>query len=323
LLARFLKRPPVEPVTGPIGSIRRDAKTVVSPMAIVDPHATVGKGCEIGPFCTVGPDVTIGPGCRLISHVVITGRTTIGPDNVFYPHCVIGSEPQDKKYNDEESEVVIGAGNDFREAVTIHRGTTGGGMITRIGDENWLMVNCHIGHDCTIGHRCILANNVMVAGHVVIGNNVVMSGGAASHHYVTIGDYAFVAGLARIHHDVPPFVKVSDNDKVRAINAEGMRRSGVSDEDQAEIEDAVRKLFFAREKPFATVLAEFDAMPELNERVRTLVAFLIRRNSGKHGRYLESLRPKKNAAEEMRHEGTKDTKQDTNKGTEGNGSGHG
>jgi UDP-N-acetylglucosamine acyltransferase len=121
----------------------------------------------------------------------------------------------------------------------------------------------------------------------------VMSGGSACHHYVRIGDYAFVAGLARINHDVPPFVKVSDEDKVRAINGEGLRRSGVSAEDQVEIEDAVRKLFFNREKPFAVVLNDLNAAPDLNPRVKALVEFLLERNMGKHGRYLESLRPKK------------------------------
>jgi len=265
----------------------------ISPLAMVDPAARVADDVEIGPFCTVGPDVEIGPGNRLISHVVITGHTTVGENNTFYPFAVIGGEPQDKKFRGETTRLIIGSRNIVRESVTIHVGTGAGGGVTRVGDGNLLMVNCHIGHDCQIGNNCIFANNVMLAGHVCVGNNVVMSGAAASHHYVTIGDFAFVAGMARIHHDVPPFVKVSDNDRVRAINSEGMKRAGFSPDEIETIEDAARRLFFSREKPFAVALAEFDTMNGLHPHVKTLVEFLRRRDIGKHGRYLEGMRSKK------------------------------
>jgi UDP-N-acetylglucosamine acyltransferase len=128
---------------------------------------------------------------------------------------------------------------------------------------------------------------------VCIGNYVVMSGAAACHHFVTIGDYAFIAGMARVHHDVPPFVKVSDNDRIRALNTEGMKRAGFSPADIEKVEEAARRLFFSREKPFATVLAEFNTLNGLHPHVKLLVEFLRRRNDGKHGRYLEGLRPKK------------------------------
>jgi UDP-N-acetylglucosamine acyltransferase len=134
---------------------------------------------------------------------------------------------------------------------------------------------------------------VMLAGHVVVGNNVVMSGAAACHHYVTIGDYAFIAGMARIHHDVPPFVKVSDNDRIRAINSEGMKRGGFSTDDIETVEEFLRRLFFNREKPFAVALAEYYTMNGLHPHIKTLVEFLRRRDGGKHGRYLEGLRSKK------------------------------
>jgi UDP-N-acetylglucosamine acyltransferase len=132
----------------------------------------------------------------------------------------------------------------------------------------------------------------MLAGHVSIGNNVVMSGGAASHHYVSIGDFAFIAGLAQINMDVPPFVKLRGKDKVKAVNTQGLRRAGVAEEDIEEIEDALRKLFFNREKPtFAAALAEVDMDSGANPRVKQLVDFLRRRDIGKHGRFLESTRP--------------------------------
>jgi UDP-N-acetylglucosamine acyltransferase len=265
----------------------------ISPLAVIDPKACVADDVEIGPFCVIGPQVTLGPGNRLLNHVSISGHTTVGSGNVFHPNCVIGGLPQDKKYQGENTRLIIGNHNTIREAVTIHIGTTGGGGITRVGDGNLLMVNCHIGHDCQIGNNCILANNVMLAGHVVVGNNVVMSGAAASHHYVSIGDCAFVSGMARINHDVPPYVKVSDGDRVRAVNTEGLKRAGYSVKDIDQIEDAVRQLFFNRQKPFATVLADFDLLNGLHPQVKLMVEFLRRRDTGKHGRYLESLRGKK------------------------------
>jgi UDP-N-acetylglucosamine acyltransferase len=266
----------------------------ISSLAVVDPKAHIADDCEIGPFCTVGPDVSLGSGSRLLSHAVIIGRTTVGCDNVFHPHCTIGGIPQDKKYRGEPTELVIGDRNSFRESVTVNTGTVQGGGITRIGDDNLLMINCHVGHDCQIGSRNVLANNVMLAGHMVIGNNVVMSGGAAAHHFVTIGDFAFIAGLARIHHDVPPFVKLSEKDKIRAMNVEGMRRAGFSTADIEEIEEAGRRLFFNRDKPsFAAAMADFDLDNGIHPHVKMLIEFIRRRNIGKHGRYLESLRVKK------------------------------
>ena len=263
---------------------------------MVDPKARIGDDCEIGPFCLVGPDVTLGSGCRLLSHVVIAGWTTAGCDNTFHPYCVIGGPPQDKKFQGERTQLIIGDRNDFRESVTVNLGTTLGGGVTKIGDDNLLMVNCHIGHDCHVGNRTILSNNVMLAGHMVVGNNVVMSGGSAAHHFVTIGDYAFIAGMARINKDVPPFVKLSDQDKIRAINSEGLRRAGFTEPDIEQIEDAGKRVFFNREKPtMAAVLAEFDLDGEIHPHIKTLIAFLRRRSIGKHGRYLESLRPKKPA----------------------------
>jgi UDP-N-acetylglucosamine acyltransferase len=287
LLARFLKRPANElPIESAVSmSIPSDDDSRISPLAVIDPKARIAEDCEIGPFCTVGPDVVLGRGCRLISHVVITGHTTVGCNNVFFPNSVIGSVPQDKKFRGECSRLEIGDRNSIREAVTIHIGTAAGGGVTRVGDDNLLMVNVHLGHDCQIGNRNILGNNVMLAGHVVIGDNVVMSGAAAAHHYVTIGDYAFIAGMARIHHDVPPFVKVSDDDKIRAINVEGLRRAQFTAEDIEQIEEAGRKLFLKRGKTFAAALAGFDTLNGLHPQVKKMVEFLRR--------YLESLRPPK------------------------------
>ena len=262
----------------------------ISPLAIVDPRALIADDVEVGPFCIVGPDVTLGAGNKLHSHVVITGHTTIGRDNEFHPHCVIGGPPQDTKYDGQPTRLEIGDDNIFREASTVSIGTEKGGGVTRVGSGNYFMTNAHVGHDAQIGNRCILANNVMVAGHVVCGDNVNFAGGAGVHHFVSIGDFAFLAGYSRIHHDVPPYVKVADDDHVRGVNVVGLRRGGFDPSDIEQIESATRRLFYGRDRAFSRALAEFDTMNGINPHVKRMVEFLRRRDTGRHGRYLEGLR---------------------------------
>jgi UDP-N-acetylglucosamine acyltransferase len=260
----------------------------ISPLSCIDPKASIGADVEIGPFCTIGPHVVLGDGCRLISHVVITGRTRIGKDNVFHPNAVIGDTPQDRKYRDEPTCLEIGDGNSIREGVTIHIGTGPDGC-TRVGSGNLLMANSHIGHDAQFADDCVLANNVMIAGHVACGSHVNLMGGAGVHHFVTIGDYAYIGGAARIHHDVPPFVKVDAADEIRGLNSVGLSRAGFSSNEIEELEIACRKLFYGDE-PLAIAMAEFEANNGVNPRVKEMVEFLQRRGRSRHGRYLEGLR---------------------------------
>jgi UDP-N-acetylglucosamine acyltransferase len=273
----------------PFRTTRAKSAPRVSPLALVDPRASIGENVEVGPFCIIGPDVTLGAGNKLVSHVVITGHTTVGSNNVFHPNCVIGDNPQDLKFKGETCHLEIGDENVFREAVTIHVGTKPGGGVTRIGSNNLLMVNAHVGHDVTLGNRCILANNVMIAGHIVIGNNVVLNGAVGIGAFVTIGDFAYIAGASRIHHDVPPFMKVSDDDRVRGLNAIGLRRGGVSEDDISALEEASR-LLFSRRTPQAQAMQELASRNGHHPRITQVLEFLRRRDSGKHGRYLEGLR---------------------------------
>ncbi len=266
----------------------------VSPLAVVDPRATIADGCEIGPFCIVGPEVELGAGNKLLSHVVITGRTTIGRDNIFHPHSVIGGAPQDKKFKDEPTGLEIGDRNQIRENVTIHTGTEygakiNGGGTTRVGSDNLLMVNVHVAHDVQVGSRCIFANNIMIAGHVVIGDNVVLNGGVGINAFVTIGDFAFIAGYAQCHKDIPPFVKASDDGAVRGLNAVGLKRAGFADADIEDLENAVRKVFLSH-RPQSVAIAELDIDRGTSPHVVRVIDFMHRRNAGKHGRYMESLR---------------------------------
>ncbi len=257
--------------------------------AIIDPLAEIAEDVEIGPFCVIGADVKIESGCRLLNNVTIMGHTTLGKDNICFPNVVLGAAPQDKKYRAEPTRLEIGNSNLFREACTIHVGTEKGGGITRVGDNNLLMVNSHLGHDVRLGSNCVLANNVMIAGHVVCGDYLNMMGGVGVHHFCSIGDYAYIGGYARIHHDVPPFVKVDGSDEIRGLNTVGLRRAGYPDEDIKELEKAYRNLFGKR-KPLSVAMNEYDIENGVNPQVKRLVEFLHRRNSGKHGRYLEGQR---------------------------------
>jgi UDP-N-acetylglucosamine acyltransferase len=264
----------------------------LSPLASIDPKAHIGNDVEIDAFCVIGPNVVIGDGCKIYNNVTLLGHTVLGRNNVIYPNAVIGSPPQDLKYRGGPTRVEIGENNQIREAVSIHSGTETGIGITRIGSNNLLMVNCHIGHDAQFGSKCIIGNNAMIAGHVVCGDGVAMMGGVGVHHFVTIGEYAYIAGYSRVHHDVPPFVKVDGADRVRALNAVGLKRHGFTEDDVDALEDATRRLFFGREKPFNVTLAEFDLMNGINPHVKRMIDFLHRRNQGKHGRYLEAQRGK-------------------------------
>ena len=264
----------------------------ISPLAAIDPKAHIGNDVEIGAFCVIGPNAVIHDGCRLYNNVTLLGHTTLGKNNTVYPNAVIGTPPQDLKYRGGPTRVEIGENNQIREAVTIQCGTETGSGLTRVGSNNLLMVNCHIGHDARFGNKCIIGNNVMVAGHVECGDGVAMMGGVGIHHFVTIGEFAYIGGYARIHHDVPPYVKVDGADRVRALNALGLKRHGFTEDDIEALEGAARRLFFGREKPFSATLAEFDSMHGLNARVKRLIEFLHRRNEGRHGRYLEAQRVK-------------------------------
>src|SRR5687768_16732197 len=270
-----------------------DETAKISKHAVVDKNAEIADDVEIGPFCVIGPDVKIGAGCRLLNSVTILGDTTIGRDNVFFPNTVIGGAPQDKKYKGARTKLTVGNGNVFREAVSVHLGTEKGGGLTTVGDNNLLMVNAHIGHDARLGSNCVLANNVMLAGHVLCGDHVAMMGGAGIHHFVTIGEFAYVGAYSRIHHDVPPYCKIDGPDLVRGLNTVGLRRAGYSEDDIKGLDRVYRRLFIGRKKPFSVAMAELESLNgELTEYATHLLAFLRRRNLDRNGRYLESLRVK-------------------------------
>ena len=230
----------------------------VHPSAIVDPQAVLGEGVEIGPNCLVGPGVTLGDRCRLHGHVVLSGPTTIGADNEFYPFACVGQRSQDLKYEGEPTYLEIGSGNTFREFVTVHRATAPGG-VTRVGNGGNFLSYSHIAHDCVVGDDVIFSNNGTLAGHVEVGDRAVVGGLTAIHQFCRFGRLAISGGCSKIVQDVPPFMMVDGNPaRVRHINQVGMERAGFSRETIRMIKEAFRILY-------RSDLNTAQALPRLSE----------------------------------------------------------
>jgi UDP-N-acetylglucosamine acyltransferase len=231
----------------------------IHPTAIVHKGAEVDASAEIGPFCVVGPKVKIGPQTRLLSHVVVDGETTLGARNIIHPYAAVGGTPQDLKFKGEPGRVVIGDDNIIRECATIHIGTQGGHMETRIGNNCLLMAYTHVAHDCTVGNRVIMANAVGLAGHVDIADNVIMNGLAGVHQFCQVGRNAYIAGGARVAQSVPPFcVAKGDRAKLTSINIIGLRRAAWPRERIHALRHAFQTLFLTDE-PFQRTLARVEA----------------------------------------------------------------
>ena len=212
--------------------------------AIVDPQARLGTGVEIGPYCIVGSDVQLGDGVVLLSHVVVAGRTTIGPRTQIFPFASIGHRPQDLKYAGEASELIIGCDNTLREHVTMNPGTEGGGMITRVGDRCLFMMGAHVAHDCQIGDRVIMANNATLGGHVVIDDDAIIGGLSAIHQFVRIGRHAMIGGMSGVEHDVIPYgLATGERARLQGLNLVGMKRLGLARADMQTLSQAYARLF--------------------------------------------------------------------------------
>ncbi|MEM7680742.1 MAG: acyl-ACP--UDP-N-acetylglucosamine O-acyltransferase [Planctomycetota bacterium] len=214
----------------------------VHPTAIVSPDAELADDVVVGPFCTVSAGVKLGPGCRLISHAILQGPLEMGPDNRVYPFACLGFAPQDVKVDYEAPGLgtVLGARNVFRESVTIHRGFHD--RPTTVGDDNYLMANCHLGHDVQIGSHCMLANGAVLGGHVVAGDRVLFGGNCGIHQFVRIGRMAVITGGDGFTVDVPPFCNSNHRNQLYGINVVGLRRAGLR-EHVRPLREAYRILF--------------------------------------------------------------------------------
>ena len=251
----------------------------VHPSAIVAPGAVVPESCSIGPFCTIGPEVMLGENCKLISHVVLDGRTRIGARNVFHPFCSIGVAPQDLKYGGEPTETEIGDDNTIRESVTISRGTVKGGGVTRLGSNCLLMTCVHIGHDSHVGSHCILANAATLAGHVIIEDYVTLGAFCPVHQFCIVGQYAFIGGGTIVTQDVLPFSLTSAKreNKAFGINKIGLARRGFSPERLQLLHRAFRLLLTSK----LNTSQALEKIKELEgDDAAVLAAFLERSHRG-------------------------------------------
>lgn len=246
----------------------------IHPTAVVDPAASLGDLVSIGPYCCVGAEVTLGDGVRLHSHVVVDGRTSIGPNTHVYPFASIGHPPQDMKYRGEPSELQIGANNIIREHVTLNPGTEGGGMITRVGNNCLLMVGTHIAHDCIVGNHVIFANNATLGGHVSVADYAILGGLSAVHQFARIGRHAMVGGMSGVEQDVIPYGSVMGNRaRLAGLNVVGLRRRGISRSEIAALRKAYR-LLFAEEGEMAERLQDVADMYKENNAVMEIVDFI-------------------------------------------------
>jgi len=217
--------------------------SLIHATAVIEEGATLGENVSIGPFVSIGAEVTIGDNTSIASHTLIEGKTTIGRGNRIFSHAVIGTIPQDLKYDGEDVSLVIGDNNTIREFTLLNPGTKGGGSVTKIGHGNLLMGYVHLGHDVILGDHCILANGATLAGHVELGNHVVVGGLTPIHQFVHIGDFAMIGGASALAQDIPPYCLAEGNRAtLRGLNLTGLRRQLDRHEINA-LKSAYRELF--------------------------------------------------------------------------------
>jgi len=253
----------------------------IHPTAIVDSRALVSASADIGPGCIIGADVEIGARTRLMAHVYVEGVTHIGEDNLFYPYSTVGVASQDLKYKGERAETRIGSRNKIREFVSIHRGTAGGGLVTRIGDDNLLMAYAHVAHDVRIGDHTQLGNAVTFAGHVTVENWAVIEAFSGVHQFCRIGKHAFVGGYSVVTKDVLPYsMTVSPREsKVFGENKVGLERRGFPRESIESLHKAFRLLTRAGLNTTQAVERIRGEVPECAE-VRDLLEFMQQSERG-------------------------------------------
>lgn len=243
----------------------------IHPTAVVDRRAEIDATADIGPYVVIDGPVVVGAGTRVLAHAVLTGRTTIGRDNVIHMGAVLGNEPQDLSYTGAPTGLCLGDRNIVREHCELNRATSTE-RPTTIGDDNFFFGHAHVGHDCQLGSRIILANGAMLGGHVVVDDQVFVSGNCVVHQFVRIGRLALLRGLSRSSRDVPPFCIMDFTHTVRGINRVGLRRAGFTAEQIRAVQRAFATLFRTR-RNLRLALAELEAGP-LSDEVAHLVAFI-------------------------------------------------
>ena len=243
--------------------------------AIVDNKAKVSNSANIGPYSVIGPNVEIGENVIIHSHVNISGNTKIGNGNKIYPFASIGNDPQDLKYNGEETKLVIGNNNKIREYVTINPGTVGGGGLTKIGNNCLFMISSHIAHDCYVGNNVIIANNVPLGGHVTIEDNVVIGGNSAVQQFTRIGKLAMIGGMTGVLQDVIPYgLSIGNRNYLQGLNLIGLRRTNIANKDILGLSEAYKEIFAT--KNLTDNLDKLNGEFKKNPLVKDVVEFITK-----------------------------------------------
>jgi len=247
----------------------------IHPTAILDPGARIPSSCTIGPYCVVGAEVEMGEHCELISHVALGGPTRLGSHNRIFPFASVGLEPQDLKFKGEKTRLEIGDHNVIREFVTLHRGTPGGGGVTRIGSHILIMAYAHVAHDCMVGDQCILANAATLAGHVTVEEWAVVGAFSAVHQYGRVGAHAYIGGGTIITRDVLPFSRTSAAREARAygLNSIGLERRGFTKERIKKLHHSF-KVLTASKLNTTQALERLKSEGDLGEDVALLLRFI-------------------------------------------------
>ena len=241
--------------------------------AIIDKKSKISENVEIGPYCVIGPDVEIETNTKLHSHVSIKGNTKIGKKNEIFPFVSIGTPPQDLKYKGEKNYITIGDNNRLREYVNINPGTSQGGTVTKIGNNNLLMVYCHVAHDCNLGDNIVLANNVQVGGHVDIDDNAIVGGSCAIHQFSRIGKLAMVGGMTGVLSDVIPYgLSLGNRNNLVGLNLIGLRRAKISNEDIKLLQNFYNIVF--SNQNFRSNIENLDKNFKKNKYIKTIVDFI-------------------------------------------------
>ena len=212
--------------------------------ALIDTKSKISSTAKIGPYTIIGPNVEIGDNAVIQSHVNITGHTVIGKNNNIYPFASIGNDPQDMKYKGEKTKLIIGDNNTIREYSTINPGTIQGGGVTKVGNNNLIMISAHIAHDCIIGNNIVIANSAAIAGHAQIDDYVVIGGNCGVQQFARIGKMAMVGGMTGVSRDVIPYgLSTGNRNYLNGINIIGLRRSNVSNKDIIGLTEAYKDIF--------------------------------------------------------------------------------
>lgn len=267
----------------------------VDPSAKVHPNAELADDVVVGPFAVIDEHVRIGAGTVVGSHSVVTGHTELGRNNRILNHVSIGTPPQDLSYRGEQTRLLIGDANTFREFVTVNTGTVKGGGITIIGNQCLFMACSHVAHDCCVGDRVIMANCSLLAGHVKVENGCVLSGLTAVHHFVTLGAVSMLGGMTGATHDVPPFMlMLVDHRTPRAVNVVGMKRNGYSDTEIESVQRAFRLLYRSKHSR-AEVPKILEEKGMMTRATKMLLESINRSEMGRLGRFLETTRQERGA----------------------------